>query len=81
MSKKDVLTNEISVFPNPADDFIEINNVKVGSEINIYNLRGVLIESFIYEKSKYNLTHLKSGFYLMQNQDGINNLFIKIIKL
>ena len=81
LSKKDVLTNEISVFPNPADDFIEINNVKVGSEINIYNLRGVLIESFIYEKSKYNLMHLKSGFYLMQNQDGINNLFIKIIKL
>ena len=81
LSKKNILINEISVFPNPVEDFIEINNVRFGSEINIYNLRGVLIESFIYNKSKYNLMHLKSGFYLMQNQDGINNLFIKIIKL
>jgi hypothetical protein len=81
LSKKKLISSKLSVFPNPADDFIEINNVKIGSEINIYNLRGELVDHFIYNNSKYNSKHLKAGFYLMQNQDGINNLFIKIIKL
>lgn len=66
------------VYPNPASDFITINGDAVSS-VKIYNLLGVLVESF--EQTKYcDIRHLPVGWYSvhLQGKNGANS-FEKII--
>lgn len=58
---------ELRVFPNPATEYIKINNNDVVSQIAIYNLAGRRIKSFNYSNGqKYYLGDLPRGMYLVQ---------------
>ncbi|MES2590943.1 MAG: ELWxxDGT repeat protein [Bacteroidota bacterium] len=62
--------NIISVFPNPANDFITIENknAKLRSAYVIFNAIGqqVLRGKLTGEKTTVDISHLQSGFYLFQ---------------
>ena len=71
----------VKIFPNPSASFINIENIKIGSKINIFDFDGKLIDSFIYNNSIYDSKKLKKGIYLLKINESKTNNFFKIIKL
>lgn len=73
----------ISIYPNPASDFIQISGAKEGSEYRFLTLDGktVLYGSFLQEsETRIDITQLQPGVYLFvyNNKDThTNTLFVK----
>lgn len=66
---------KISVYPNPAVDFIGISDDKNVSKIVVLNVMGRKAKSFEIEKGmKYNVSELKRGMYLVQIFDLDNKI-------
>jgi len=72
--------NNLSISPNPATDYININSSLEGPiHYTIYNFNGTAVASAILDSStmRINITSLKSGFYIVK----LNNHSIKFMKL
>lgn len=70
-------SSDVSVYPNPASDFISIINASKNSEILIYDLTGKLIsKSILNDDGKINIQPLKIGTYIIK----INNQSLKFVK-
>ncbi|MFH0866467.1 MAG: C10 family peptidase [Bacteroidota bacterium] len=80
------LTDHISIYPNPASDYLEVEFTEFfGSEatINIYNLLGELVYTqqvspFFYDVVTVDLTSLKAGIYMVNVDDGTKMVSEKI---
>ena len=79
--------NEISVYPNPAKDVLNIDfgDANEKRRIEIYDAVGELVlrESLITQKSSLNIHHLSSGIYfycILVNGIKVNTNKIVIIK-
>jgi hypothetical protein len=59
-------SNSIEIFPNPAENYIKIKN-ESNNPIQIYNLQGVLINSFEIYKSTVDISSIKSGVYILKS--------------
>ncbi|MCR9286110.1 MAG: T9SS type A sorting domain-containing protein [Bacteroidetes bacterium] len=58
---------KITIFPNPAINFISISNEDKVSEISVFNLVGRKIKTFeAQEGAKYDVSDLPQGMYLIQ---------------
>lgn len=72
------LTDHISIYPNPASDYLQVEFTEFfNSEatINIYNLLGELVYTqqvnpFFYDIVMVDLTTLKAGVYMVNVNDG-----------
>ncbi len=58
----------ISVYPNPANDYISISNANKVLSINIHDIKGVLVKSINGESAskQINISDLSSGLYLIK---------------
>jgi hypothetical protein len=58
---------DVSVYPNPASHYIEINNEAAVRQINIINLAGRKMRTFeVYHDDRYDISDLPNGMYLVQ---------------
>jgi len=59
---------KISVYPNPATDFIAVNKDENVKHIAIFNLVGRKLKSFndVVKDQRYDVSDLPSGMYLVQ---------------
>lgn len=75
----------ISIFPNPANDFIIINisNEEQSMFYNLYNIQGELVgNDNLYDQNKINIAHLNMGVYFLQILKDQKTVIIKkIVKL
>lgn len=74
------LNTEISIYPNPFNEFVTINS-SGKSSLNVYSLLGELIYSIDFEDTiNVNTSNFKTGSYIfrLENQFQSNN--IKLIK-
>ena len=66
--------NDFVVYPNPATDFININNVKVGNVVQIINAVGAMIlqEKVLNNNIRIDVSGFAKGVYLVRvvNVDG-----------
>ena len=74
--------NSFSVYPNPAKDFLVIENLtnETISSVEIYNLTGKLVKNEILNFSTINIEDLAKGIYLLRIKTEnkiINQKFIK----
>jgi len=71
-------TKLITVYPNPANDFITIKNIPEGrSLVSIYSITGSKITSlYVSGDEQINVSNLSKGLYLMK----VNNQVSKFIK-
>lgn len=60
---------EISVFPNPAKDRINVRSLKMGSNYEILNMQGKVVLSGGYNGREISLTTLPSGVYVLKVDD------------
>lgn len=69
--------NKLIVFPNPAEDFILLNDMKEGECVSIYNASGIKIKNSNIEiNGVIDVSYLKSGVYFI----CIENKWCKFLK-
>ncbi len=69
LSIQDEYLKNVSIYPNPANDFVKINSVKDIKDITIYNAMGQKIKTFLVKNSNtstINTTNLNNGFYYLK---------------
>ena len=67
--------NDVSFYPNPVKDLLNVKFASnASSVIDIYNIIGVKVKSFVPEGniSKLNVADLKNGMYILRITDGKN---------
>ncbi len=80
---KESISENISISPNPAVDFIRITTTELpeGSLIRIYNIQGQLVKQFPLSSSNdYYINDLSKGIYYLQANDGQKLFRSKFIK-
>lgn len=68
------------LYPNPATDYIYIENIKEKTTVSVYNISSQLIkEVIVNEDSKIFLNNLSEGMYFVRIQNNIYNFTQKLI--
>ena len=85
LSVEDVLVNQISIYPNPASDFIYIQTVDTIENIQVFDILGKQISisqpiSEINSTKKLNLEQVRSGVYVIAITTNIQTYMFKIMK-
>ena len=74
-----VKEDSFTIYPNPADDFIFIENLSIDSKVELFNVVGKNIKSFEIEShnQRLNINGLNSGVYFVKVDDKAAVRFIK----
>lgn len=71
---------EVSVFPNPAKDFFQVNGSISGiKEITLFDLSGKLVKKMTVPQQQYPIDGLTSGLYVIKIETDSNSLVKKLI--
>ncbi len=74
-------TNEISIYPNPASDFLFINGINGHCTIKLFNTIGQLVYKTNQNlNSNLDISFLPTGAYMIQLKNGLDSFSSKIIK-
>jgi hypothetical protein len=61
------ISNQVEIYPNPASDFIILNNLNEETQIEIFNLSGKKLEERLYTKrSRLDIRNLARGIYFIR---------------
>ena len=78
---KDNNSNKVNIYPNPANDYINISGVENAKSISIYNVTGKVVYQSNAVKNHINISELSQGVYIINlvNSDDsqVNVKFIK----
>ena len=85
LSLEEVAMNNIEVFPNPTDGFIEINGLPTNENIKIviYNLKGQIQKEILTNNQpsiQIDLSSMNAGTYLIKFKGNRVNKTMKILK-
>ncbi len=74
--------SQISIYPNPANTFVEIQSISIIKNITVYDLQGRKIQVFQTEAqhAEVNISALKTGIYLFSIETEAGKTIKKIIK-
>lgn len=72
-------TSEVSIYPNPADTFVEVKNLKGKADYKIYSADGRLVQEGNIE-GRINVASLVKGMYVVTIKDEKNTYNTKLIK-
>ncbi len=73
-----LLKNSRKLFPNPAENFIQISNMDIAAPYTIYTVEGLKVMQGILEPNKIiNVEALATGVYLLRTEEGTAMKFIK----
>ena len=78
-SLDDTLNNNIHIYPNPAQDFVYIDNANIDDNVNVFNVVGKRVMSFKIETENQavDITDLKSGIYFLRLNNGLATKLLK----
>ncbi|MFS4470296.1 reprolysin-like metallopeptidase [Chryseobacterium sp. T20] len=75
----DTKSSEVSIYPNPADTFVEVKNLKGKGDYKIYSADGRLVQEGKID-GKINVASLVKGMYVITIKDEKNTYNTKLIK-
>ena len=60
------MEDSFTIYPNPADNFVILQNAKVGDKLDLFDVVGKKVKSFQVESESQQLdiSELKTGVYL-----------------
>lgn len=73
-------TNKLKVYPNPSEDFINLDSEITIDNISIFNSKGYMISFENRENNRINISHLPSGLYIIKLEIGGKAIIKKMIK-
>lgn len=74
--------NELSVYPNPFNDQINIKGTFIGDEVTVYGLDGKILQKISMKSNEavINGSNMANGIYLIVIKSGADIKYFKIIK-
>lgn len=73
--------DEITVFPNPFVNYLNVNGVKNGAPFVLFNMAGQMVFSGVIASQKINgLERLETGLYLLYIETDYGNKILKVKK-
>lgn len=72
--------SEVSIYPNPADTFVEVKNIKGKADYKIYSADGRLVQEGTINGQRINVASLLKGMYMVTIKDDTNTYNTKLIK-
>lgn len=76
----DAVKSEIEIYPNPADTFVEVKNLKGKADYKIYSAEGRLVQSGKLEGQRINVASLIKGMYVITITGETKTYNTKLIK-
>ncbi|SFN73041.1 Por secretion system C-terminal sorting domain-containing protein [Chryseobacterium oleae] len=74
-------TSEVSIYPNPADTFVEVKNLKGKADYSIFSADGRLVQQGQTDgNNRINVASLIKGMYVITLKDDKNTYNTKLIK-
>ena len=75
-----LMNNKLTIYPNPAKDFLHIDGIQKNENFYLFNSAGKLISINNIENKIINISALKSGIYYIstKQKNKKNNCFIKL---
>ena len=74
----EVDSQQLAIYPNPANDVLTISNISENQLVTIYAIDGrVVKKTIISDNAEINISDLRPGMYVV----SAGNLFSKILKL
>lgn len=70
---------KVCVFPNPANNIINITGLSSPSKIKIYNIQGQLLKSFQHVNNTIDISDLQPGVYFLKLQMRNKTLVRKVV--
>ena len=75
---EEVENQQLTIYPNPAKDVLNIKNLADNQEVTIYSMNGaVIMKTIVSGDAKININELRPGMYVV----SAGNLFSKFIKM
>jgi hypothetical protein len=75
-----VLTSNISIYPNPVKDILYFQSSSTIEQVSIYDISGRMFKQFANSSSEINISNLASGIYLLKIRTEEGETVQKIIK-
>lgn len=72
--------SEIEIYPNPADTFVEVKNLKGKADYKIYSAEGRLVLDGKLDGQRINVASLVKGMYIITIKDEAKTYNTKLIK-
>ncbi len=72
--------NKITIFPNPATNYLSVNTTAAFDNIEIYDYNGRLIKTFRNALDKLDVTNIQAGMYFLKANDNGEFVTVKFIK-
>ncbi|MGG5209552.1 reprolysin-like metallopeptidase [Chryseobacterium sp. MIQD13] len=72
--------SEVEIYPNPADTFVGVRNLKGKADYKIYSADGRLVQSGNLDGEIINVAGLEKGMYVITIKDDKNTYNTKLIK-
>lgn len=70
---------ELKLYPNPTTDiFLLETNIEI-SKIDVFNLNGKIIKSFMSDPNGYDVSDLSNGIYIIRVDSGLSSITHKLI--
>lgn len=66
LSTNELQNIKIQVYPNPAKDFIFINNIQNSKDVEIYDMQGKMVKRQKYNNNQISLKNLSKGIYILK---------------
>lgn len=78
-SSNDQIVNKVSIYPNPASQFITIDGVDESTNVDLYDISGKNVKSFMIKSKsqQMDISDLVNGVYLARLNNNQTSLFIK----
>lgn len=80
LGETEINSKSIKVYPNPADNFIEVSNVDSTVNYELYNHLGQSVRKDYFRNNQIDIEDIQAGIYLLKISDGLNSVIKKIIK-
>ncbi|MCB0436044.1 MAG: T9SS type A sorting domain-containing protein [Mangrovimonas sp.] len=71
--------NTVSLFPNPTNNYFEIQSKEMLTKVEVYSLQGQLVKSFL-PQNRYDISELSNGMYFINIQANGNSISKRLIK-
>ena len=71
---------DVSVYPNPANDFVKIASTYIIDKISIYNITGQLLREQQLDNPEIFIGDLPEGIFIIDLQSEENSKKVKFIK-
>ncbi|MBK8625264.1 MAG: T9SS type A sorting domain-containing protein [Saprospiraceae bacterium] len=78
--RKNVVYNDVKIFPNPTRDVINVTGVKPTSSLTIFDMNGRIVKSFTGGQSSLDIQELTAGVYILEILDEDGRHFYKVIR-